>query len=86
MNLVEKIIYCYEYIFYKEYTCFNCGVNFRMKKMDDEDTSPACSYSCLMTGGVERSERIQEFKNKHGKNWKIEYTKYIKDPENYLKS
>ena len=50
-----------------------------MKKMeDDEDSIPACSYSCMMTGGLERSRRIDEFRAKYGKNWRVEYTKYIK--------
>lgn len=82
MNFVEKIIYCYEYLFYKEYTCFNCGVDFRMKKMeDDEDISPACSYSCMMGGvaALDRMKQIQEFRDKYGINWKAEFTKYIKN-------
>ena len=82
MNFIEKIIYYYEYVFYKEYTCFNCGVDFRMKKVEnDEEMIPACSYSCLMGGvaGLRRSQQIDEFKEKYGKNWKIEFTKYIKN-------
>ena len=78
MNFVEKIIY---YLSYKEYTCFNCGIDFRMKKMkDDEDLIPACSYGCLMGGvaGSKRSEEIASFKEKYGNNWKTEFTKYIK--------
>ena len=87
MNFVERIIYWYEYMFYKEYTCFNCGIDFRMQKMNEEeekDTSPACSYSCLMAGlgGPEKSKEIEEFRDKYGKDWKVEYTKYIKDPIN----
>lgn len=83
MNILEKIVYYYEYLFYKEYICFNCGIDFRMKKMEEEDerdTSPACSYSCLMAGlgGPEKSAEIKEFRNKYGKDWKNEYIKYLK--------
>ena len=73
MNFIERIIYCYEYVFYKEYTCFNCGIDFRMPKMsegEEEDTSPACSYSCLVAG-LRRSQQIEKFKNKFGKIGKL---------------
>lgn len=78
MNFIERIIYWYECIFYKEYTCFNCGIDFRMKKVEnDEEMIPACSYGCLM-GGV-----AGQFQSKHGKNWKVEFTRYIKSPTKY---
>ena len=80
MNFVEKIIYCYKYMFYKEYTCFNCGVDFRMKKLEnDEESIPVCGYSCMITGCIERDDKIKEFRYKYGKNWRMEYTKYIKE-------
>lgn len=87
MNFADKLIYCYEYLFYKEYTCFGCGVDFRMKRMKDDvefDFSPACSYSCLMAGlpNREKQNEIKKFKEKFGDTWKIEYTKYIKNPIN----
>ena len=84
MNFIERIVYCYEYVFYTQYTCFNCGVDFRMKKMeDDEDLAPACSYGCLVggVGGNERGREIQACKDKYGKDWKIKFTKYIKKQE-----
>lgn len=84
MNLVEKIVYYYEYIFYKEYTCFNCGIKFRMKQMDDDDHidfSPACSYSCLMGGLCSTAKRkeIGEFKEKYGEEWKNKYIEFLKN-------
>ena len=83
MNFTNKIIFCYEYLFYKQYTCFGCGVDFQMKQMkedEDFDFSPACSYSCLMAvlPNKEKQLEIDNFKNKYGKEWKIKYAKYIK--------
>lgn len=84
MNFAENLVYWYQYIFYTKYTCFNCGVDFRMKRMeDDEDLAPACSYGCLMGGlaGPKRTEEIQACKDKYGKDWKIKFIKYIKKQE-----
>jgi len=74
-------------LFYKEYTCFGCGIDFRMKRMKEDvefDFSPACSYSCLMAvlPNREKQDEIKKFKEIFGNNWKIEYTKYIKIPIN----
>jgi hypothetical protein len=84
MNFIEKIIYCYEYVFYTKYTCFNCGIDFRMKKMeDDTDLSPACSYGCLMGGlcSTFKQEEIQSFKEKYGEGWKIKYIEFLRRPD-----
>jgi hypothetical protein len=88
MNFADKVIFCYEYLFYKQYTCFGCGVDFRMKRMkedEDFDFSPACSYSCLMAylPNKEKQIEIDKFKNKYGNEWKIEYTKYLKNYINH---
>ena len=87
MSFSEKIIWCYEYLFYKQYTCFNCGLDFRTQKLhgdNDIDFTPACSYSCLMGGLCEewKAKEIQEFRSKYGLGWQKEYIKYIKIPIN----
>jgi hypothetical protein len=87
MNFIEKIIYCYEFVFYKEYVCFNCGLNFRMQQTAERDCKnfiPACSYSCMCGGlcSTDKRNEIREFKDKYGDEWKIEYIKYIKEPIN----
>lgn len=84
MNFADKVVYCYEYLFYKEYTCFGCGFDFRMKRMKEDvefDFSPACSYRCLMAvlPNSEKQDEINKFKENFGDAWKIEYTKYIKN-------
>ena len=84
MNIVEKAIYCYEYLFYKEYTCFGCGMNFRMKRMKEDqdfDFNPACSYNCLMAvlPNNEKQDEIEKFREKYGNEWKKEYTNYLKN-------
>ena len=44
-----------------------------------EDINLAYSYTCFMGGGFDRMKQIQEFRDKYGKNWKAEFTKYIKN-------
>ena len=80
MNLIEKITYCYEYIFYRKEVCFICGRNFTLYD-NDEDIIPACSKSCIMEGlnNKEKREERERFRKQYGKNWKIEYVKYIKN-------
>jgi len=53
----------------------------RMKEDVEFDFSPACSYSCLMARlpNKEKQDEIDSFKKKYGNEWKVEYTKYIKN-------
>ena len=82
MNFIEKIVYCYEYVFYKEYTCFNCGLPFRMKQTEEMDSincMPTCSNSCLMSVlSTDIYNLTEEFIKRFGDNWKMEYLKYLK--------
>ena len=79
MNFVEKVIYYYEYLFYKQEVCFICGRLFTLYD-NDEDLIPACSKSCIMEGlnNIKKREQRQQFKLLYGKNWKSEYKKYLK--------
>lgn len=82
MSFSEKIIWCYKYLFYTQYTCFNCGLDFRTQKLHGDDNinfTPACSYSCLMSLCDEiKSIEIREFRTKYDSEWQKEYIKYIK--------
>ena len=84
MNFIEKIVYCYEYLFYEEYVCYNCGLNFRMKfekDHGDDDFIPACSRSCLFGGlcSTYKTDQIKSFKAKYGDQWRVNYIEFLKN-------